>query len=77
MPGLAKICAPNEDLTEWTCELRQGVRFHDGTFLDANDVVSSFWVQWDASHPFRQGNADQGYPYFHGYWGEYLNAPSP
>ncbi len=55
-PALATSCEPNEDLTVWTCSLREGVMFHDGSELDANDVVMSWAVQWDASHPLHVGN---------------------
>ena len=35
VPYLAKSVEHNADLTEWTIRLRDGVRFHDGTPLDA------------------------------------------
>ena len=57
LPSLADQCKANEDLTVWTCTLEAGVRFHDGSTLDANDVVLSFAVQWDAEHPLRQRDA--------------------
>ena len=41
-PRLATEWAPNEDSTVWTFKLREGVKFHDGTTLDADDVVFSF-----------------------------------
>lgn len=34
-PYLAEAVEPNDDFTEWTVTLRPGVRFHDGTTLDA------------------------------------------
>lgn len=34
-PYLAEAIEPNEDFTEWTITLRDGVNFHDGTALDA------------------------------------------
>jgi ABC-type transport system substrate-binding protein len=40
-PALAEKCEPNTELTTWTCTLRDGVSFHDGATLDANDVVLS------------------------------------
>jgi ABC-type transport system substrate-binding protein len=68
LPNLAESCTPNEDLTEWVCSLRQGILFHDGSALDANDVVASFRVQWDSSHPLHHGNPGT-FPYFEGYFG--------
>ncbi len=73
-PSLATGCEPNEDLTVWTCTLREGVTFHDGSTLDANDVVMSYVVQWDASHPLHVGNTG-AYSYFSALWGGFLNAP--
>ncbi len=54
-PALATACTPNDDATVWTCALRSGVTFHDGAHFDANDVVLSFAVQWDAAHPLHIG----------------------
>ena len=73
LPNLAKVCEPNEDLTEWTCTLTEGVLFHDGSTLDANDVVMSYLVQWDASHPLHTGNTG-AFTYFNALWGSFLNA---
>jgi len=35
-PFLAKSITPNDDNTEWTIKLRSGIKFHDGTPLDAD-----------------------------------------
>jgi peptide/nickel transport system substrate-binding protein len=75
-PALAEECVPNDDLTEWTCTLREGVTFHDGSTLDANDVVLSYAVQWDAEHELHVGR-DGSFVYFSALWGGYLNAPLP
>ena len=74
-PALATSCDPNEDATVWTCSLREGVTFHDGSTLDANDVVMSYVVQWDASHPLHVGNTG-AFSYFSALWGKFLNAPT-
>lgn len=74
-PGLATSCDPNEDLTVWTCKLRENVKFHDGSTLDANDVVMSWIVAWDASNPLHKGNTG-AFTYFSTLWGNLLNAPA-
>jgi len=73
-PGLATGCTANEDLTVWTCTLREGVKFHDGSAFDANDVVMSLVVQWDAAHPLHKGNTG-AFTYWSSLWGPFLNAP--
>jgi ABC-type transport system substrate-binding protein len=74
IPALATEWSANEDLTEWTFNLREGVTFHNGATFDANDVVLSFVVQWDASHPLHVGR-DGSFTYFPGLFGGFLNAP--
>jgi ABC-type transport system substrate-binding protein len=74
IPALATEWTANEDLTEWTFTLRDGVTFHDGATLDANDVVLSYAVQWDAAHPLHVGR-DGSFTYFSGLFGQFLNAP--
>ena len=75
-PVLATGCTPNTDLTEWTCALRQNVKFHDGTTMNANDVVETFIVQWDASNPLHKGNTGEFY-YMSTLFAAFLNAPAP
>jgi peptide/nickel transport system substrate-binding protein len=41
-PRLAESWSPNGDGTEWTFKIRQGVKFHSGKTLTANDVVTTF-----------------------------------
>jgi ABC-type transport system substrate-binding protein len=60
---LATGCEPNADLTTWTCSLRPEVRFHDGSALDANDVVLSFAAAWDADHPLHRGRTGAFEPF--------------
>ena len=40
-PDLAESFEPNSDATEWTFKIRQGVTWHDGKPLTADDVVYS------------------------------------
>ncbi len=56
-PQLAEECVPNDDLSVWTCTLREGVLFHDGSTFDANDVVASFTAGLDAGSPLHTGNS--------------------
>ncbi|HEU5083191.1 MAG TPA: ABC transporter substrate-binding protein [Acidimicrobiales bacterium] len=40
-PFLAESVEPNEDATQWTITLREGVTFHDGSPLDAQVVANN------------------------------------
>ncbi|QYK42208.1 MAG: ABC transporter substrate-binding protein [Paracoccaceae bacterium] len=40
-PEIAEEFVPNADATEWTFKLKQGVEFHDGKTLTADDVIYS------------------------------------
>ncbi len=41
-PMLAESWESNDDFSEWTFKIPDGVKFHDGTDCDANAVVASF-----------------------------------
>jgi ABC-type transport system substrate-binding protein len=73
-PLLATGCEPNADGTVWTCALREGVTFHDGSTFEAHDVITSYAVQWDAAHELHLGNTG-AFEYWPGLWGDFLNAP--
>ena len=75
-PALATECKASTDLKTWTCKLRDGVKFHDGSTLDANDVVASLSAQWDTKSPLHVGNTGD-FEYFPGLFGGYLNPPPP
>ncbi len=77
VPALATDCSANEDLTKWTCTLREGVKFHDGADFDASDVIASFAVQWDSQSPLHVGRTGvfEYWPSMIG--GGYLNPPPP
>ena len=74
-PALAESYEVNTDLTEWTFKLRQGVKFSDDSTLDANDVVTSLSIQWDAANPLHTGNTG-AFSYWSGLFGAFLNAPA-
>jgi ABC-type transport system substrate-binding protein len=72
IPKLATECAPDDTGLVWTCALREGVTFHDGSTFDANDVVTSWSVGLDASHPLHVGNTG-AFEYFAYLWGALVN----
>jgi len=74
-PQLATECVPNDDLSLWTCSLRQGVLFHDGSTFDANDVVVSYTAGLDAASPLHVGNSGV-FEYYSYLWGSLINAPA-
>ncbi len=75
-PALAEACVANDELDTWTCTLRENVRFHDGARLDANDVVTSYAVQWDATHPLHRGRTG-AFRAFLDRFGGFLNPSTP
>jgi ABC-type transport system substrate-binding protein len=72
-PGLAERYESNEELTEWTFYLREGVKFHDGSELDAADVIASYEAQWDAASPLHTGR-DGNFTYFSAFFFAFKNA---
>ena len=71
---LAEEYTASEDGLTWTFNLREGVTFHDGSELDANDVVMSYAVQWDAGNPLHVGR-DGSFSYWTYLFTAFLNAP--
>jgi peptide/nickel transport system substrate-binding protein len=41
-PRLAEEWSPNDDGSEWTFKIRQGVKYHSGATMTANDVKTTF-----------------------------------
>lgn len=74
-PRLATTCEPDEALITWTCTLRKDVRFHDGSTLDATDVVETFALQWDAEHPRHRGRTG-AFETFARLFGGFLHPPA-
>jgi peptide/nickel transport system substrate-binding protein len=73
VPELATACTANEDSTVWTCTLREGVTFHDGSTFDANDVVASWAAGIDAANPNHIGNTGS-FDYYGYLWDGLMNA---
>lgn len=71
-PALATECVGNEDATVFTCTLREGVKFHDGSDFDAGDVVASWAAGIDASSPYHTGNTGS-FDYFSYLWDGFMN----
>ena len=59
-PGLAESWEPNADGTVWTFKIRQGVKFHDGTDLDAEAVCYNF----DRWYNFKDALANPAASYY-------------
>jgi len=76
VPLLATGCTSNDELTVWTCTLREGVKYHDGSDFTAQDVIVSLAAQWDALSPLHKG-ANSIFSYWPGLWGGFLNPPAP
>ncbi len=74
-PALATECTANADATEFVCTLREGVKFHDGSTLDANDVVVSWTAGLDAASPYHVGNTG-AFEYYSYLWDKLINTPS-
>lgn len=75
VPVLAESYEFSEDGLTWTFHLRPNVMFHDGSMLDANDVVTSYAVQWDAANPLHVGR-DGSFTYWTYLFKAFLNAPA-
>jgi peptide/nickel transport system substrate-binding protein len=51
IPALATGYSVSDDGLVWTINLREGVKFHDGTPFNADAVVLNFERQWKTDHP--------------------------
>lgn len=60
LPALATaVPEPEEGGRQYTFELREDVRFHDGTPLDAEAVVFNFRRWRESDHPYHRGGGPQ------------------
>ena len=56
VPLLVESVEPNDDYTEWTLTIREGITFHDGTPLDGAAV--KFNIDACRAAPLTAGGAD-------------------
>ena len=73
IPALAESYEPNDTLDEYTFKIREGVTFHNGATLDANDVVATYASYWDAASPNHVGRTGS-FEYFGAFFGGPINA---
>lgn len=66
-PGLATEWTANEDGTQWTFALREGVTFHDGTPFDAEAVCVNFDRWYNLPNAAAQSQATYYTDTFEGY----------
>ena len=69
--GLALSWSSSSDGKTWIFDLRPGVKFHDGSPLDAAAVVYNVQRWWDPAHPFHQGE----FVYFGAFFGGFKGDP--
>lgn len=67
VPDLASSCVSDSALQVWTCKIDPGQVFHDGSLIDANDVVASFAVQWQAEAVLRLPEGGE-FVFFQSFW---------
>ncbi|MCY4464554.1 MAG: ABC transporter substrate-binding protein [Chloroflexi bacterium] len=73
IPGLAESWSASDDGLTWTFNLREGVLFHDGSSLDANDVVVSWQASADCASPNHTGTG-QAFAIYKSIFQQFINA---
>jgi peptide/nickel transport system substrate-binding protein len=71
LPGLADTWSVSADGKTWTFNIPPGIKFHDGTTLDAFAVAANFNRWWDPANPHHTGTFD----YFGGLFGGFKGDP--
>lgn len=56
-PALAESWEMSADGLEYTFHLTPGIKFHDGSLLDASDVVATYAAGMDTSSPYHVGDS--------------------
>jgi peptide/nickel transport system substrate-binding protein len=69
-PALAESWSVSADGKTWTFNLRPGVKFHDGSSLDAAAVVLNIERWWDPANPYHSGSFETFGELFNGFKGE-------
>ena len=72
IPGLAESWSVSSNGVTWTFTLRPGIKFHDGTDLNAAAVQYNLERWWDPAHPYHSGDFD----YFAGMFGGFKGDPN-
>jgi peptide/nickel transport system substrate-binding protein len=72
VPSLAEVCTPNTEATVWTCKLRQGVKFQDGTDFNAAAVIFNFERWRFTKNPLHFPS--QVFEYYEAMWGGFDDA---
>ncbi len=72
-PRVATGCTASDDATVFDCAIRKGVKFHDGSSLDANDVIASWAAGIDAKNVNHKGNTG-AFGYYTNLWDGLMNA---
>lgn len=63
-PWLAESAEPNDDFTEWTVTIRDGVTWHDGEPVTAQDVAFTYDLILEIEDPSRYGHHIHDVPFY-------------
>ncbi|MBK9712542.1 MAG: ABC transporter substrate-binding protein [Kouleothrix sp.] len=75
-PQLAEKWSANADSTEWTFNVRKGVKFHDGTDLNADAVVFNFKRMSEPNFEFGYRDKGKTYAVFGDIFGGFAGDPA-